>query len=326
MAEDVVVVKWSPHSLTQWKVSPGTHDELMKDLKSKNSITIRVEIQYTHVGHGGEKTQSSFVQNTEIPRLPNKQRQSLIDILNFENKTTFLRLPMVFPKFMLITKDAKSKVLGIIKEPTTIDTTSTSERSDDYISARSSQEEYFVAKSFEHDEDEEILPNPSLFRNLLISLKTGKNREVWWHMQEECDITDDDYFYYLKNIQHNSCDQLVMYTFNEKVFSKTISYITQSGIIGLYLLYFMIMVDFMRGCRVTVDAIWINDWPDPEGLWRKCREVYIARDMRNYELEEELFAELIFIMRSREVLIKLTRETTSAYNPPVLTGESKKTK
>jgi len=45
--------------------------------------------------------------------------------------------------------------------------------------------------------------------------------------------------------------------------------------------------------------------------------VYIARDMQNYELEEELFAELIFIMRSRELMIKLTRYTDSIYNPPI---------
>lgn len=38
-AEDVVIVTWSPNSLTDWTVSPGAYEELMEDvLASKFKI------------------------------------------------------------------------------------------------------------------------------------------------------------------------------------------------------------------------------------------------------------------------------------------------
>lgn len=35
-AEDVVIVTWSPNSLTDWSVSPGAYEELMEDVLSSN--------------------------------------------------------------------------------------------------------------------------------------------------------------------------------------------------------------------------------------------------------------------------------------------------
>lgn len=32
-AEDIVVVKWSPHSMTNWDISPGSKLELLEELE-----------------------------------------------------------------------------------------------------------------------------------------------------------------------------------------------------------------------------------------------------------------------------------------------------
>lgn len=44
-------------------------------------------------------------------------------------------------------------------------------------------------------------------------------------------------------------------------------------------------------------------------------EIYVARDMKNFELENEIYEGMIAIMRSREVVIKLTRYEDNHYNP-----------
>jgi len=44
-------------------------------------------------------------------------------------------------------------------------------------------------------------------------------------------------------------------------------------------------------------------------------EIYVARDMKNFELENEIYEEMVAIMRSREVVIKLTRYEDNQYDP-----------
>ncbi|XP_066250375.1 piezo-type mechanosensitive ion channel component-like [Euwallacea similis] len=300
---DVVVVTWSAHSLTKWKVSPGNLKELMKDVMSNEPFTFRIEISYTHIGHGNHKVQRTFGQMSRIPPLPNVHRQNLITILQ-SNKTlnSSTWLPLIFPKFLFITKEAEPRPLTIMGE----------------LGHPEIYEQFKeLDGSKEDDDDADIPADPRIERNLVASLQFDPEGEMWWHIAEDCTDDDDNYFYYLKDLVHNRCDILVMYTFNERVFPSAINYITQSGILGLYLLYFMMVIGIIRSCRVKIGNIWIEDLPNSELIMQKCLEVYVARDMQNYELEEELFAELIFIMRSREVLIKLTRYKDNKYDPPL---------
>ncbi|XP_030758811.1 piezo-type mechanosensitive ion channel component-like [Sitophilus oryzae] len=160
----------------------------------------------------------------------------------------------------------------------------------------------------ENDETVDELTSGSVgFRHLLIGLQR-ENGQSWWEIQESCEAYDQNYQYYLKDLIHNSCKEPTIYVFNDKVFSSTVSYITGSGILGMYLIYFMIILSVLRDMTIKADEIWIEDIDHPENLMRKCLEVYLARDMENFELEQELFEELIFIMRSREICIKLSRE------------------
>lgn len=47
-------------------------------------------------------------------------------------------------------------------------------------------------------------------------------------------------------------------------------------------------------------------------------DIYVVRAMKMYNLEEHLFAQLIFIMRSRELAIKVTRRFGDQYNPQIV--------
>ncbi|XP_030745431.1 piezo-type mechanosensitive ion channel component-like [Sitophilus oryzae] len=99
-----------------------------------------------------------------------------------------------------------------------------------------------------------------------------------------------------------------MYLFNEKVFSSSLSLLTESGILGMYLIYFMIILGLLQDMTIKIDEIWLEDIDNPEKLLTKCFEVYLARDMKNFELEQELVDELVFIMRSPDLCIRLSRD------------------
>uniref|UniRef100_A0AAR5PBX4 Piezo non-specific cation channel R-Ras-binding domain-containing protein n=1 Tax=Dendroctonus ponderosae TaxID=77166 RepID=A0AAR5PBX4_DENPD len=192
--EDIVVVKWSPHSMTTWDISPGSKEELLEDLENEDPFTFRLEIQYTHVGHGGQQSNRVFAQTSDLAPLPNAERQNLIDIVKAKTDTsTLLLLPLIFPKFLKIDKEGRPEVLSMMEhiEVTRI------------IHDKN--------QSLDGADDDDVPPDPNKLRNLLLTLRRSK--AAWWQLSEECTILDDNYVYYLTNLAHNDCDFLVLYLF-----------------------------------------------------------------------------------------------------------------
>lgn len=66
------------------------------------------------------------------------------------------------------------------------------------------------------------------------------------------------------------------------------------------------------------EEIWLGDMPNVERIYVIVMDVYLVREMRYFMLEEELFAKLIFVMRSRELAIKCTRRFDDPYNPDII--------
>lgn len=55
--------------------------------------------------------------------------------------------------------------------------------------------------------------------------------------------------------------------------------------------------------------------PYVDRIYRLCFDIYLCRETKAYALEEDLYAKLIFIMRSRETCVNYTRNIRSAYHP-----------
>ncbi|XP_066141198.1 piezo-type mechanosensitive ion channel component-like [Euwallacea fornicatus] len=306
--EDTIVVKWSRNSLFTWDISAGSKMELLEELFDSQEFPIRLEIHYVHVGGGGEQSYKTFGQNTYVPPLPNEDRQNLIDMVKSENDSNIIaRFPMIFPKFMSINKEGNPRVLTLMEES---------------LKEHSSTHDPKENLSTGDYEDEALPPNGGRLRDILVRLYSNKRRTTWWQIQEKCSAEDDNYIYYLSNLVYNDCESLVLYIFNEKIFSGAINVLASKGIFGLYLIYFMMIIKAFRACRADMVDIWITDLPNTNKLFRKCMEVYIARDMKNFELENENFQDLVAIMRSKEVLIKLSRYENNSYNPTFVIPET----
>ncbi|KAG5890381.1 hypothetical protein JTB14_029746 [Gonioctena quinquepunctata] len=79
-------------------------------------------------------------------------------------------------------------------------------------------------------------------------------------------------------------------------------------ILALYGFYFLFVFSVIRKFCGSVTKIWIEDMPNVDRIYQLCMDLYVSREMQIYETEEHLLAELIFIMRSSEICIKITRE------------------
>jgi len=79
-------------------------------------------------------------------------------------------------------------------------------------------------------------------------------------------------------------------------------------IIGLYLSLVLVVAKFLR--MWTEDRAYriiFEELPNPDYIIGLCKDIYVSRENHEWCLEEELFAKLLYLFRSPEMLIRLTQ-------------------
>lgn len=72
------------------------------------------------------------------------------------------------------------------------------------------------------------------------------------------------------------------------------------------------------------EKIWLEEMPNVERIYGLVMDVYLVREMGYFVMEEDLFAKLIFVMRSRELAIKCTRYFDDPYNPDIIFDQQRR--
>lgn len=80
-------------------------------------------------------------------------------------------------------------------------------------------------------------------------------------------------------------------------------------IIGLYTTFVLVMFRVIRGSFFSgiFAKIIYEDIPYVDRIYNLCKNIYLAREVSDFILEEDLFAKLIFLYRSPETMIYWTR-------------------
>lgn len=79
-------------------------------------------------------------------------------------------------------------------------------------------------------------------------------------------------------------------------------------VIGLYVSLVLVIGRFVRMWIQGLSfKIMFVELPNPDVLLKLCLDIYMVRESGELMLEEELFAQLIFLYRSPETLIKVTK-------------------
>ncbi|KAG8229188.1 hypothetical protein J437_LFUL001060 [Ladona fulva] len=126
------------------------------------------------------------------------------------------------------------------------------------------------------------------FRNLSLKFRHGPVFE-WWEVGEVC--SDPIYSAILSHLPFHDdvnpntgdCPYLTIFTFNDKAFPAGLNFISGAG---------------------------------PKHFQLLCLDIYLVRESGELDLEEDLFAKLVFLYRSPETLIKWTRPKGEAIEAP----------
>ncbi|KAM5137907.1 piezo-type mechanosensitive ion channel component 1 isoform 1-T1 [Mantella aurantiaca] len=107
----------------------------------------------------------------------------------------------------------------------------------------------------------------------------------------------------------NDCDILPMVIFNDKVSPPSLGFLAGYGIMGLYVSIVLVIGKFVRGFFSEIShSIMFEELPCVDNILKLCQDIYVVRERGELELEEELYAKLIFLYRSPETMIKWTVE------------------
>lgn len=80
------------------------------------------------------------------------------------------------------------------------------------------------------------------------------------------------------------------------------------SVIGLYVSLVLVIGRFVRMWLQGLSfRIMFVELPTPDFLLKLCLDIYLVRECLELKVEEDLFAQLLFLYRSPETLIKVTK-------------------
>ncbi|XP_042653559.1 piezo-type mechanosensitive ion channel component 1 isoform X2 [Tyto alba] len=165
-----------------------------------------------------------------------------------------------------------------------------------YIRAPNGPEAQPVKQLLPDGEDSYLDVEVQLKRERAGASRGGNSFLEWWVVR-------------LKEAPRRDGNILPMVIFNDKVSPPSLGFLAGYGIMGLYVSIVLVIGKFVRGFFSEIShSIMFEELPCVDRILKLCQDIFLVRETGELELEEELYAKLIFLYRSPETMIKWTRE------------------
>ncbi|XP_072425936.1 piezo-type mechanosensitive ion channel component 2 isoform X1 [Chiloscyllium punctatum] len=165
-----------------------------------------------------------------------------------------------------------------------------------YIRAPSNSETKPVKQLYKNDGD---------YCELIVKLVQQENCPLkpcqqWWTVNQ----TERLY-------RNDDKESLEIIVFSDKVSPPSLGFLAGYGIMGLYASVVLVIGKFVREFFSGISHdIMFEELPNVDRILKLCTDIFLVRETGELELEEDLYAKLIFLYRSPETMIKWTREKT----------------
>ncbi|KAF7662015.1 hypothetical protein LDENG_00248340 [Lucifuga dentata] len=102
---------------------------------------------------------------------------------------------------------------------------------------------------------------------------------------------------------------LELYVFSDQVSPPSLGFLAGYGIMGLYASVVLVIGKFVREFFSGIShTIMFEELPNVDRILKLCTDIFLVRETGELDLEEDMYAKLIFLYRSPETMIKWTRE------------------
>ncbi|XP_067905335.1 piezo-type mechanosensitive ion channel component 1 isoform X3 [Heterodontus francisci] len=192
-----------------------------------------------------------------------------------------------------VRKQLADLLLGTRKEPVLI-----SHMLPKYIRAPNGPDAKPVEQMYPEHENSYLNVTMELQRHVGKDANDSDSILEWWVIQTKT-----------KECKQNECNELQMVIFNDKVSPPSLGFLAGHGIMGLYVSIVLVVGKFVRGFFSEISySIMFEELPCVDRILKLCHDIFLVRENGELEVEEELYAKLIFLYRSPETMIKWTRE------------------
>ncbi|KAL2097108.1 hypothetical protein ACEWY4_006315 [Coilia grayii] len=206
-----------------------------------------------------------------VKNLNNKTRIELVELLN-GTRTKPVKIPQIFPQYLRAPSDSNAKPI------------------DQFYN----KEEYMdITVNLRRPESKKS--NQTRAPN-----ETEVTQEWWIINQTSGKISPD-----------KKKEGLDLYVFSDQVSPPSVGFLAGYGIMGLYASVVLVIGKFVREFFSGIHhSIMFEELPNVDRILKLCTDIFLVRETGELDLEEDLYAKLIFLYRSPETMIKWTREKT----------------
>uniref|UniRef100_G3PWG6 Piezo type mechanosensitive ion channel component 2 n=1 Tax=Gasterosteus aculeatus TaxID=69293 RepID=G3PWG6_GASAC len=135
--------------------------------------------------------------------------------------------------------------------------------------------------------------------------KVGDQIQEWWIVNQ----TEPGPIQ--KRVANKFETGLELYVFSDKVSPPSLGFLAGYGIMGLYASVVLVIGKFVREFFSGIShTIMFEELPNVDRILKLCTDIFLVRETGELDLEEDMYAKLIFLYRSPETMIKWTREKT----------------
>uniref|UniRef100_A0A3Q3FEP5 Piezo type mechanosensitive ion channel component 2 n=1 Tax=Labrus bergylta TaxID=56723 RepID=A0A3Q3FEP5_9LABR len=145
--------------------------------------------------------------------------------------------------------------------------------------------------------------------NINLTLMQTKNIkgavQEWWKVNQ----TEAGHINYSEGKKDG--EGLDVYVFSDQVSPPSLGFLAGYGIMGLYASVVLVIGKFVREFFSGIShTIMFEELPNVDRILKLCMDIFLVRETGELDLEEDMYAKLIFLYRSPETMIKWTREKT----------------
>ncbi|KAM5126732.1 piezo-type mechanosensitive ion channel component 2-like [Mantella aurantiaca] len=270
MPEDIVIAKIKSNASLLWTISPASRNAMIQELSE--STHIYFDIHWSILRNASIVKSAESIGKHTVCYSDAETRDQIVQMLRGERREPVM-LKNILPKHLRANAGAEAKIAHRLQT--------------------------------DYSEKPEDIQKYAFFRNLTLKLQqlsvnnTSGQVTEWWVIQE-----------WNPACGTNGCAKNIeLMIYNDKASPQSLGFLAGYGIVGLYMSVVLVIGKFIREFFNGISrSIMFEELPNVDRILKLCTDIFLVRETGDLDLEEQLFAKLIFLYRSPETMIKWTRE------------------